>query len=57
MDVLIELDELIGQAEESMDYCSETGPNESMKLAIALKEIRNHVAALIDQNEKLRRAE
>jgi hypothetical protein len=45
--VLADLDELISQAEAEQDYCSETGPNEAMKRAASLKEIRAETAELV----------
>lgn len=50
---LVELDELIGQAEEAQDYCSETGPNEAMKRAAALREIRESVSELLMAGQRV----
>lgn len=46
--VLADLAELIGQAEETQDYCSDAGPNEAMRRAASLTEIYATVAELIE---------
>ncbi len=55
VDVLADLAELIGQAEESQDYCSESGPNESMRRAVALRQIRDDIAPLIAASNEMMR--
>lgn len=54
--VLAELDELISNAEELQDYCSETGPNEAMRLASTLRAIRASVETTT-RREEIRRVE
>lgn len=49
--VLVELDQLIAEAEDQQDCCSESGPNEAMKRALALKDIRAAVAELMEAAE------